>query len=167
MCDQIIKLAIKSTPFIPIIFYSILCVFTIKRHKQKIPDKKYNDLNNRMNSNLSLVGFSFAVIGLLISLFQADLAKVSDAIYFFSASLSSFFCSYILLYLRVNRFFDCYSAGMTNNGLWATMIGLYVLFEAFPILQQISWLFIFLTILVFTYIIIDIRFKWADRNLES
>ena len=132
-----------------------------------IPDKRHTVLDGRMNANLTLVGFSFAVIGLLVSLFQETLPKVFDSIHLFTVSLVCFFGYYMSLYLRLRRVFDTMSEALTNNGLWAVMAGLWLLFQSFPALSPISYLFCILLIGIVIYVITDIVFKWQDRNLTE
>lgn len=151
-------------PYLPLLLYGLLALFTVSRQRQAIPDKLHAVLDGRMNANLTLVGFAFAVIGLLVSLFQTELQVVFDSIYLFSVALASFFGSYVLLYLRLCRFFDTMSEGLTNNGLWSIMSGLWFLFSSFEELENVAYLFLVLLIGIMVYVIIDIAFKWQDRK---
>lgn len=144
--------------------YVLLCVATWPRQRQPIPDKRHSVLDSRTSTNLTLVGFSFAVVGLLVTLFQSDLLRVSHSTFLFSLSLAYFFASYILLYLRLWRAFDTLSEGLTNNGLWAVMAGLRSLFAAFGELQSISLIFSVLLWMLAAYIALDLSFKWQDRS---
>ncbi|HXU40391.1 MAG TPA: hypothetical protein VN937_28800 [Blastocatellia bacterium] len=100
----------------------------------------------------------------MVTLFQSDLLRVSQATFLFSLSLAYFFASYILLYLRLWRAFDTLSEGLTNNGLWVVMGGLRSLFAAFSELQSISLIFTVLLWMLAAYIALDLSFKWQDRN---
>ena len=151
-------------PYLPVSAYFMLCALTPGRQLQEIPDRKHSALNSRMSANLTLVGLSFAVISLLVTLFQDDLAKVDDALFLFTLSLAFFFTSYILLYLRLRRVFDTLSNGFTNNGLWALIAGLRALFLAFEPLRSTATVFGALLILCATYIVIDLGFLWMNRN---
>lgn len=151
-------------PIFPLILYVILALLTVNRQKQVISDKRHTVLDGRMNANLTLVGFAFAVIGLLISLFQSDLSTVFKTINLFSVSLASFFGSYVLLHFRLFRIFDTMSEGLTNNGLWSVMAGLWLLFNSFEELKPAAYLFLILLISIVLYVIIDILFKWRNRN---
>lgn len=156
-----------SFPYLPLSLYVLLALFTATRQRQAIPVKLHTILDGRMNANLTLVGFAFAVIGLLVSLFQKELQVVFESVYLFSVALASFFGSYVLLYLRLSRVFDTLSEGLTNNGLWSVMAGLWLLFRSFRELYNISFLFLVLLVVIMLYIIIDISFKWQDRKKEA
>jgi drug/metabolite transporter (DMT)-like permease len=117
-----------------------------------------------MNSNLTLVGFSFTVVGLLVTLFQANLSQVYEATFLFSLSVACFFASYLLLYLRLKRFVDTMSEGLTNAGLWATIAGLRALFLSFDPLKSISPMFTLVLVVLASYIVVDISLKWRNRR---
>jgi hypothetical protein len=151
-------------PFIPIVSYLVLCLATPSRQRQGIPDRRYEVLSDRMTTNLEFVGLSFAVVGLIVPLFQQNLSTVYQSIFLFSLSLACFFASYVLLYLRLWRAFDTLSEGLTNNGLWTVIAGLRSLFVAFNELRPISVLFSALLWLLAVYIALDLIFKWKDRK---
>lgn len=157
-------LLVTLFPYVPLVLYVILVISTSVRQIQWIDDKRHPVLDGRMNANLTLVGFAFGVIGLLVSLFQNNLPVVFDSIHLFSVALASFFGSYVLLYLRLLRLFDTMSEGLTNNGLWAVVAGLWSLFKSFEEIKSISYLFLILLIGISAYVIFDIILKWKARN---
>jgi uncharacterized membrane protein YfcA len=119
-----------------------------------------------MSANLTLVGFSFTVVSLIVTLFQPILERVADATSLFALSLACFIGSYLALYIRVRRLFDTVSEGLTNAGLWATIAGLQSLFSAFPPLEPIAWMFTLLLWILGVYVLFDVGLKWRDRNAE-
>ena len=160
-----IKMIWNATfPFIPIIAYILLCVFTPKRQKQQIPERRHPVLDTRATTNLTLVAFSFAVISVIITLYKDQRGQVSDSIFLFSLSLSCFFGSYVFLYLRLRRLFDTISEGLTNNGIWTILLGMKELFVSFEELEKSAMLFSLLMFILIIYIIIDIFWKWRDRK---
>lgn len=157
-------LLVTLFPYGPLVAYIILVILTSRRQLQAIDDKRHPVLDGRMNANLTLVGFAFGVIGLLVSLFQNNLPVVFYSVHLFSVALASFFGSYVLLYLRLLRLFDTMSEGLTNNGLWAVIAGLWSLFKSFEEIKSISYLFLILLIGIAGYVIFDIVLKWKARN---
>ena len=146
-------------PFMPLIPYFVLFVFTLKAQLKSIPDRIHEVLDKRMTTNLTLVGLSFAVINLLVTLFKDNLDNIYYPIYFFSISLAYFLCSYIVLHLRIRRAFEFISDVFTNSGLWTIIWGLLNLFYSFNKLKSISLLFVILLLIFGFYIIVDLRLK--------
>jgi hypothetical protein len=164
-CLQLVESVWETVfPFVPVALYLGLCLVTTKRQKQPIPEKRHPLLDARMTTNLTLAGFAFAVVGLLVTLFQNSIITVVQSVELFSVALASFFASYVLLFLRLRRAFDTISDGLTNNGLWCIMAGLTALFEPFSELEQSSWLFSLLLWVLGAYIATDLVFKWKDRK---
>ena len=156
----------ETFPFIPILAYVLLCILTLKRQMQQIPEKRHPVLDTRATTNLTLVGFSFAVISLIVTLFKDQIGQVSYSLFLFSIGLSCFFGSYVLLYLRLRRCFDTISDGLTNSGIWTILWGMRELFISFKCkeLEKSSKLFSVLIFILLLYIAIDIFWKWRDRN---
>ena len=157
----------ETFPFIPILAYILLCILTVKRQIQQIPERRHPVLDTRATTNLTLVGFSFAVISLIVTLFKDQIGQVSHSLFLFSLSLSCFFGSYVLLYLRLRRCFDTISEGLTNNGIWTILCGMKELFVSFKELEKSSKLFSLLIFILLMYIAIDIFWKWRDRKKED
>jgi hypothetical protein len=148
----------------PLALYLLFCCLTYVRQMQLIPDRRHPLLDARQGTNLTLVGFSFTVIGLLVTIFESKLAMVAAAVFLFSLSLGYFLGSYLLLLLRVRRFFDTMSEGLTIAGLWATLSGLRALFEAFEPLQELATIFVVLMWILGAYVCVDIFNKWKQRE---
>lgn len=148
----------------PFALYLLFCLLTSARQTQLIPDRRHPLLDARQGTNLTLVGFSFTVIGLLVTIFEAKLSVVADAVFLFSLSLGYFLGSYLLLFLRVRRFFDTMSEGLTIAGLWVTLSGLRALFQAFQPLQAQATIFVVLMWCLGVYVCIDIFNKWKQRT---
>ena len=144
--------------------YLLLCLLTLKRQRQLIPDRRQALLDSRQSTNLTLVGFSFTVIGLLVTLYESKLDIVSEAVFLFSLSLGYFLGSYLLLLLRLRRFFDTLSEALTISGLWVTVSGLRALFGALEPVANLAIIFVILMWLLGGYVLIDLYLKWKQRG---
>lgn len=144
-------------PYLPI-FATFLTIFiTVEEQFKIIPDRKHPVLDARMNVNLTLVGLTFAIISVLVTLFKDnELEKVSGTIFLFSLGLSCFLGSYILLHFRMKNIYDSISDGLTDNGIWVIIVGLISLFESLAPLKSSSLLFKILAGLFVVYIVLKI-----------
>jgi hypothetical protein len=88
-------------------------------------------------------------------------------VYLFSVGLTCFFGSYVFLHIRLWRLFDTISDGLTNNGIWAILVGMKKLFESYNELIKSSRLFSLLIVILLIYIVSDIIWKWRDRAKED
>ncbi len=159
--DIIRHVSVIIIPFIPIIPYLLIFLLSFRYQLKPIEDRKDPILNMRMGSNLTLAGFNFTVIALLLNLYQKNELVINFyPIYYFSLSLIFFMLSYILLHLRLRKAFDFASDVFTVSGLWTIIAGLYFMFHAYEPLKSISLAFQILLIIFLIYIIIDCRFKY-------
>jgi hypothetical protein len=160
----IIRLVTLSLPFIPLLAYLIVFVASTKYLKGIDLDRKYQVLNDRMRSNLTMVGFSIAVISILArpSLTIVDVSALP--IYYFSVAVVFFLSSYILLHLRIRNFFDFLSDSLTTSGLWSITCGFFLLFLITPGLKLVSLVFLFLILILTIYLLVDCVLKIQTYN---
>ncbi|MGR6452330.1 hypothetical protein ACU5P1_10490 [Pseudomonas plecoglossicida] len=149
--------------YLPLVAYAMLCVMTPSRQKRQIPERRHAILDARMSGNLNLLGISFAVVSLLVSLSKDDIHLASAPIFKFSLSAACFFASYIILHFRRIRLFDTASDGLSNSGIFAVLFGLKDLFDSYK-LDDSSVLFSAVLTLSLLYIALDVTLKWKNRK---
>jgi hypothetical protein len=167
--DKLTNILVIILPFIPIILYSFIFSLTYQYQLRYIENRIDPILNMRMSSNLTLAGFNFTVIALLLNLYQKNELKIIYyPLYYFSVSLTYFLLSYIILHLRLRNTFEFVSDAFTISGLWTIIAGLYLMFCTFEILRPISLAFQILLIIFVIYMIIDCKIKYIiSRKSEG
>jgi hypothetical protein len=153
-------------PGLPLAAYILLMFSTIQRQVKTVPDRIAVQLDSRMNINLTLLGFSFTVLGLLVSLFPKELVTVRSPIELLAVALTCFLSSYILLYLRLWRAFETGSDALTTSGIWATIGGMRELFRAFPVIAPLGALFTGLLAMLALFVLADIYLRFTTLRRE-
>jgi hypothetical protein len=92
-------------------------------------DEVQRELEKQQMASLTLAGFCFTSLGLLIS-FLKDEIKAGEPgpraiLMFFAVALGSFIFSHMVLRYRGRRIFSLISDASVDNGLWCILVGLW------------------------------------------
>lgn len=142
--------------FLPLLLYLVLMLVTLDYQKTQQEDRRYKILKSREQTNLTLVAISFAIIGLIISVFKDDLNSIALVVYFLAAAMACFIVSYVLLWIKTHTFFDTFSAALKKNGIWCITLGVVVLTLTLPELFAASVVFLAALVILAGLIVVDI-----------
>lgn len=126
--------ALFLAPFLPVILYGTIGLF-IHRYLWTVPrDAVQEEMEKGISHSLTLAGFSFTSIGLILSFFKDEIKSGNQTaeyrtVFFFCLGLGFFIASYMALRYRTKNLFQYTSEGFTDNGLWCILFGLNAFFK--------------------------------------
>lgn len=128
----ILKVAL---PFVPLILYALVGLIAMRPFlRDSIPDRLHPELDKQQTASLTLAGFCFTSLSLLVSFFKTEIQDRKPApagiILFFCCALVSFIASNITLRFRIKNLSNYASDGFVDNGFWCIIIGLWRFLEA-------------------------------------
>ena len=136
-------------PFIPGILYGLFAVVLVfKQRLFEIPRVEVQkDLDKQQTASLTLTGFSFTSIGLLLSFFKEEIKRHDSGpqgiLFFFALALGCFVASYVILRFRGRRIYSLLADASIDNGIWCILVGLWTFSEETPGLELLPRIFVF------------------------
>jgi hypothetical protein len=126
--------------FLPFIIYFIIGIFLSKRLLIPLPPEQTREFEKSRAINLTLAGFSFTSLGLLIGLFKDTIGSHERLFFFFIFALVFFVISFLLTRFRTRWLFafllDCF----TDSGLWCILFGLLLFVLKISLSKRIQFL---------------------------
>ena len=134
-----------ALPFLPLVAYGVVGLVIRRSLQQPIPsDAKQTEFDRQQTASLTMTGFCFTSLSLLVSFFKDDLKvgnqQAIDIVFVFSCALIAFIASYTVLRFRIRRVADYLSDGFLDSGLWCILVGLHNFF-ALNRPSKVSYLF--------------------------
>jgi hypothetical protein len=114
---------------LPLILYALVGLFTFNYLWKVPPDAQQMEADKHQSASLTLAGFCFTSLSLLVSFFKEPI-KAGEAgpekiILFFACALACFIASYMALRYRTKNLFGFLSEAFVDNGFWCVMVGLW------------------------------------------
>jgi hypothetical protein len=114
---------------IPLILYAMVGLSTLGYLWEVPPDAQQMEADKHQSASLTLAGFCFTSLSLLVSFFKerikAGEAGPENIILFFAYALACFIASYMALRYRTKNLFGFLSEAFIDNGFWCVMVGLW------------------------------------------
>ncbi len=128
-------------PFIPLLFYGLVALATTGYLWAVPPDSVQMDSDKQQLASLTLAGFCFTSLSLIVSFFKTEIAEgkpgPENILFYFSFSLACFVASYMALRYRTKHLFLFLSDGLIDSGFWSIIIGLLSFFLEMPALKRL------------------------------
>jgi hypothetical protein len=103
--------------------------FGKRRLFEILRDAEQMELEKQQMASLTLAGFCFTSLGLLISFYKEEIKRRDPGphaiLIFFAVALGCFMCSHMVLRFRGKRFYALLSDASIDNGLWCILAGLW------------------------------------------
>jgi hypothetical protein len=152
----ILRLPKFLLPFVPLILYGIVAIATRKYLWIAPMEPVQGDLDKQQAASLTLAGFSFTSLNLIISFFKTEIASGNHGpqqiLFYLSLALACFVASYMTLRYRTKNIFPFLSDGLIDSGFWSIMIGLLMFYLTVPGLEKLSLVFFVLLAFYLAYI---------------
>lgn len=150
-CALAWQLFITAIPYVlPYALYSVLGAYLhLGKHRlfDILRDAEQMELEKQQMASLTLAGFCFTSLGLLISFFKDEIKHHDPGphaiLIFFAVALGCFMCSHMVLRFRGKRFYALVSDASIDNGLWCILGGLWFFCRKTPGLENLSIAFSF------------------------
>lgn len=114
---------------IPRILYALVGFSTLGYLWKVPPDAQQMEADKHQSASLTLAGFCFTSLSLLVSFFKEPIkageAGPENIILFFCCALACFIASYMALRYRTKNLFGFLSEAFVDNGFWCVMVGLW------------------------------------------
>lgn len=127
-------------PFLPLVIYAAVAPF-IRKYLTVVMDlQSQARLDNCMPWSLALSAVAFTAISLVVTFFKDEIRGngtqyVTVTVFCFSVALVCFITSFMVLRFRGEYFWNYLWEGLTDNGLWCILIGLFAFFTNRPALH--------------------------------
>ena len=146
----------------PLALYGI-CGLWIRSYLAEIPpDHMQMEPDKQQAASLTLAGFCFTSLSLLISFFKEAIQHGETGpegiILFFCCALACFVASYMTLRFRTKNVFGFVSDGFIDNGFWCVMVGLLTFFGRTPGMRRPAIAVALLLALYAGYLGLNIRY---------
>lgn len=120
----------------PLALYAIVGIRIRKYLREVPPDLMQMEPDKQQSASLTLAGFCFTSLSLLVSFFKDQIQRgetgPENIILFFCCALVSFIASYMTLRFRTMNIFGFVSDAFIDNGFWCVMVGLLAFFTQTP-----------------------------------
>jgi hypothetical protein len=138
-----VRFSWKVLPFVlPYVVYFALAVYLhFGRAKlfEILRPEVQMELEKQQMASLTLAGFCFTSLGLLLSFYKEEIKRRDPAphaiLMFFAVALGCFISSHIILRFRGKKFYLLLSDASIDNGLWCILVGLWVFCHRTPGLE--------------------------------
>jgi hypothetical protein len=118
---------------VPLLLYGAVGLRTRAYLWKVPPDAEQMEGDKHQSASLTLAGFCFTSLSLLVSFFKDEIhardAGPQKIIFFFCCALACFIASYMALRYRTKHFFGFISEAFIDNGFWCVMVGLWAFFS--------------------------------------
>ncbi len=122
--------------FAPLVVYGIAGLKIRSYLGEVPPDHMQMEPDKQQAASLTLAGFCFTSLSLLVSFFKEAIQRGETGpegiILFFCCALVCFVASYMTLRFRTKNLFGFVSDGFIDNGFWCVMVGLLTFFGQTP-----------------------------------
>lgn len=116
----------------PALVYAIIGLMQRAYLREVPPDQRQMEPDKQQAASLTLAGFCFTSLSLLVSFFkdaiQRDNKWPENIVLFFCCALVSFVASYMTLRYRTKNLFAFMSDAFIDNGFWCIIVGLLAFF---------------------------------------
>jgi hypothetical protein len=120
----------------PVIVYSVIGFKRRANLRKAPPDGEPIEPGKRQAASLTLAGFCFTSLSLLVSFFneavQREASGPENMILFFCCALFCFVASYMILRGGLTNVSGSMSEALIDNGLWCILVGLLAYFIRSP-----------------------------------
>lgn len=124
----LIEKGISAMPIVPLLLYGVAALFMIKLLLKPVDKAVAIEAGKDESANLTLTGFCFTSMSLLVGFFKEELKKGNSGpqqiILFFGVALGSFIASNMALRFRTRQLSIFGAQAFTDNGLWCILLGL-------------------------------------------
>jgi hypothetical protein len=153
-------------PFLvaPYFIYALFGFYVLCKGRlfEVLRDEVQEELQKQQMASLTLAGFCFTSLGLLVSFFKEDikahLPGPQTILTFFAAALGSFIVSYMVLRYRGQRVYSLISDASIDNGLWCILAGLLLFCHTTPGLERLPVVFLFVLIAYALHVALNFYF---------
>jgi hypothetical protein len=150
-CIFLIRIFVRTILYVlPYALYFVLGVYLhFGKHQLFgiLRDAEQMELEKQQMASLTLAGFCFTSLGLLVSFFKEEIKHRDPGphtiLIFFVVALGCFMCSHMVLRFRGRRFYALLSDASIDNGLWCILAGLFFFCMRTPGLENLSIAFDF------------------------
>jgi hypothetical protein len=144
---------------LPLILYALVGAFTLPYLWRVPPDAQQMEADKHQSASLTLAGFCFTSLSLLVSFFK-EAIKAGEAgperiILFFCWALACFIASYMALRYRTKNLFGYLSEAFVDNGFWCVMVGLWAFLNHTAGMKQSAAIIKLLLIFYLGYLILN------------
>lgn len=157
-------------PLVPLIIYGLLGLCTLTYLRDVPRDEIQVDLDKTQSASLTLAGFCFTSMSLLISFFKEEIKSSQsgpqDIILYFAIALACFVGAYLALRYRDKNIFQFLSEAFIDNGFWCILLGLWSFSVKTAGLERLQIVFSLLMGVYFVYLIrhLWLSFKYSKHN---
>jgi hypothetical protein len=153
-------------PFLigPYILYVALAAFIYSKGRlfEVLRDEVQEELQKQQMTSLTLAGFCFTSLGLLISFFKEEIKSHQPGpeiiLTFFAVALGSFIASYMVLRYRGQRIYSLVSDASLDNGMWCVLAGLLLFCYTTPGLERLPSVFAAVMAAYIVYVGLNVYF---------
>jgi hypothetical protein len=107
---------------LPLLMYFTAAPLVRSYLQERIRDAAERRLHQKQTRSLTLAGFSFTALAVLVRLYSGALPPLEGCAVSLALSLFFFVSSYMLLRFRMKEWSDYFSDAMLDSGLWCLFI---------------------------------------------